>query len=218
MARFVGLVLCFIAACFAGQTAQAASAVAVNSEGGKYAWHTDKDISRAKESALAQCAKVSGSQCAIFTVCGLPGNGAIAFNEVSGYWGAACAAEQADQAKEFALDNCNIRSQGKGACKIVGGYSDSSSGGALATEYFSGRWAESCDAKTWYKFRRVNNKEFRLLDCNAAQCSDRPEVFRSLSGETVFHWPTNNTRIRKRGPNTMEITTVNSKYFGRCDK
>ncbi|MDA1099111.1 MAG: DUF4189 domain-containing protein [Proteobacteria bacterium] len=216
MARFVGLAFCFFAACLGGQAANAASAVAIDSQGNKFAWQSDQDIARAKENALAQCAKVSGSKCAIFTVCGLPGNGAIAFNKTSGNWGAACAAKQADQAREFALENCNLRSQGNGTCEIAGSYNDDSVGGALATDYFSGKWAENCKDKTWHKFRTVNSKEFRLLDCNAAQCTDRQEVFRSLSGETVFHWPTNNTRIRKRGPDTIEVTTVNSKYYNRC--
>ena len=84
MARFVGLVFCFLAACLAGQAAHAASAVAVDSEGSKFAWHSDKDISRAKESALAQCANESGSQCAIFTVCGLPSSSSTVGNQAVG--------------------------------------------------------------------------------------------------------------------------------------
>jgi hypothetical protein len=190
--------------------------VAINPQGDKYAWHAEGDVTRAKENALTRCAKVSGGQCAVFSVCGLPGHGAIAFNKTSGHWGAACAAKQTGKAQNYALDNCNMHSQGKGACEIVETYNDFSAGGGLAMGYFSGRWAESCKAKTWHEFRVVNGKEFRLLDCNATQCSDRPEVFRSLSGETIFHWPTNNTRLRKRGPDLIEVTTINSKYLNRC--
>ncbi len=217
MIRQAGLTIFLLAAAgIAAQSALAASAVAVNPENHQYVWRTDQNIDQAKATSLEQCAKISGSECAVFSVCGLPGRGAIAFNKASGHWGAACAAKEAERAREFALDNCNIRSLGKGACEIIETYNDLHSGEALAVGYFAGKWAENCKAKTWNKFRAVNDKEFRLLACTSAKCSDRPEVFRSLFGETVFHWPTNNTRIRKQGPNTIEVTATNSKYLKRC--
>jgi len=216
MIRFGGFVFSVLVACLVSQATYAASAVAINPQSHKFVWQTDQDIAQAKENALAKCAEASGSPCSIFAACGLPGNGAIAFNKASGHWGAACASKQPDQAQEFALDNCNFYSMGNGACEIADTFNDTSVGGSLATGYFSGRWAEDCGSKTWHQFRVVNAKEFRLLDCSAAQCNDRPEVFRSYFGETVFHWPTNNTRIRKRGPDTIEVTTVNSTLLERC--
>lgn len=213
--RSGGLMICIILSALisvilVGRAAQAASAVAINAHNNQYTWHAAGDVAHAKQTALDQCAKRSGGQCVIFLACGLPGQGAIAFNRTSGHWGAACGAGNVDRTREFAVDNCNNRSGGKGRCEIVDGYKDDHPGGDPATGYFSGRWAENCTAQTWRQFRVVNAQEFRMLDCNASQCTDRREVFRPLFSETVFHWPTNNTRIRKRGPNNIEITHVNA--------
>tara|TARA_R110002167_G_scaffold44905_2_gene134920 strand:+ start:453 stop:1109 length:657 start_codon:yes stop_codon:yes gene_type:complete len=210
-----------IAAAFvlaASQGAWAASAVAISTQMNKFYWHASELEENAVAGAMRECEAKSGGSCSIFSICGLPGEGAIAFNKTSGKWGAACGGPERDAADAHALETCNLRSQGQGQCEIVERYIDSFPGGAVSRGYFGGQWAEDCEAKNWTEFRFVNAQEFRMLDCQASGCSDRNEVFRPRNGESVFFWPTDNTRLFKRGPGLMQLVRINGVFINRCER
>lgn len=197
--------------------AYAASAVAVDPETHKYSWHTGDSVEGAEAEALDACEKLSGGgDCQLLSRCGLPGEGAIAFNETTGAWGAVCGAQDTAAADGYALENCSLRAQGSGKCDVIARFTDGHLGETVAKGYFAGKWAEDCDDAKWHGFRFVNSVEFRMVNCTADGCDNGREVFRPMLGESVFHWPTDNTRLKKRGPDTLEMTKVNSTYLQRC--
>jgi len=200
----------------------AASAVAINPQTNQYTWHAGPSVEGAEAEALAACEKLSGGACRLFSRCGLPGEGAIAFNKTTGSWGAICGSKDAEAAADFALENCNLRAQGSGSCDVVERFTDKNLGETVAKGYFAGEWSENCDAtagdRRWHGFRFVNPLEFRIVNCTADGCADGREIFRPMLGESVFHWPTDNTRLAKRGPDMMQMTKLNSVFLNRCTK
>ena len=197
-------------------TALAASAVAINPQSNKYSWTTEATIDDAEAKALAACEKLSGSGCRILSTCGLPGEGAIAFNKATGAWGTVCGAKDAAAADAYALENCNLRSEASNKCAVIERFTDKHLGETVAQGYFAGKWSENCKSDAWHTFTFVNAVEFRINNCTADGCKDGREVFRPMLGESVFHWPTDNTRLKKRGHDTMEMTKVNSTFLDRC--
>ena len=199
-----------------GGAALAASAIAVNPDRNQYAWHNAPTIDVAQDEALAACKKISGADCRLFSVCGLPGQASIAFNQTSGNWGSACGDRTKEAADNHAMEVCNLRSQASGQCTVVERFSDSFDGDAVARSYFRGDWAEQCGGDSWMNFRFINAKEFRLQECTAGGCKDTAKVFRPRGGETTFVWPTDNTRLTKRGPDMMRMSQVNDRWIMRC--
>jgi len=196
--------------------ATAASAVAINAERNQYSWHTAPTIDVAQDEALAACKKISGGECHLFSVCGLPGQASIAFNRTKGNWGAACGDKTKAAADAHAMETCNLRAQAGGTCEVVERFSDSFAGDAVARSYFRGNWAEQCGGDSWYNFRFINAREFRLQNCTAVGCKDSNKVFRPRDGETTFVWPTDNTRLTKRGPDQMRMSQINDVYLLKC--
>ena len=214
--RYFSFLLVLLIA-FSAHGAMAASAVAVDPNSHKYGWVASETENEAVDGAKGACQKMTGSDCIVFSICGLPGKAAIAFNKSTGNWGAACGDPDQARADEHALETCNLRSQGKGQCDIVERFEDTFPGDAVSRPYFEGKWAQDCEASSWRQFRFVNAKEFRMQDCKAGGCTDRNEVFRPRDSENVFFWPTDNTRLFKRGPGLMSMVQINGVFLNRCE-
>jgi hypothetical protein len=197
--------------------ALAASAVAINPQTNQYAWHVSGTVDEAERKAQAACRTTSGGACLVFTACGLPGPAAIAFNSATGIWGAACGGPDQGAVDEQAVETCAVRSRGSGQCTVVERFADGEPGAGIAQGYFAGRWAEDCDADAWYRFQTINPNAFGLRACTPEGCEARDEVFRSLIGESVFIWPTDQTRLVKRGPDMLEMTRVDTSFLHRCE-
>lgn len=198
--------------------ASAATAVVINSERNAFYWNAAELEDQAVDGAMEACVADGRDGCVVFTVCGLPGAGAVAFNKVTGSWGASCAGKVRGEADSLALETCQLRSEGLGKCEVVERFDDTFPGNAVARGYFAGQWAEDCENKSWTEFRFVNALEFRMLDCTAGGCKERMEVFRPRNSETAFFWPTDNTRLFKRGPDLMQIVKINGVFLNRCER
>lgn len=200
------------------QDAQAASAVVIDPNRNTYYWHAAELEAQAVDGAVNDCEASGAKSCVVFSVCGLPGAGAVAFNKATGNWGASCGGKVREQADSLAIETCELRSQSKGGCEVVERFDDSFPGTAVARGYFAGQWAEDCDASEWTEFRFVNALEFRQMNCTTAGCKEGMEVFRPRENESVFFWPTDNTRLFKRGPDLMQIVKINGKFLNRCER
>lgn len=199
--------------------AVAASAVAINPQSNKYAWHIAGTPLDAEAQALAACEAQSGGRCLLYDACGTPGHAAIAFNKTTGAWGAACGGADEAAAAEAAVDTCDLLSRGGGSCDVIDRYADGEPDSGIAQHYFKGRWAEDCkESRTWYAFAPVNARTVQLEKCSADGCTRQDQVFRPAVGEAIFVWPTDKTRLIKRGPDRLEMTQVNSSFLDRCPK
>lgn len=199
------------------QTAMAATAVVVNPDRNTFFWHASELEDQAVEGARKDCEADGGGSCQVFSVCGLPGVGSVAFNKMTGNWGASCGGKEQNAADELALETCELRSQSKGSCAIVRRFEDTFPGNAISRGYFADRWAEDCEAKAWTEFRFVNALEFRQMNCTADGCEEGMEVYRPRDSESTFFWPTDNTRLFKRGPDLMQIVKINGRFLNRCE-
>ena len=200
------------------EPASAASAVAVDQQSGHYAWRTRDTISQAEADARQACSQGAGRDCTLLTSCGLPGHAAIAFDPAAGRWGAVCGADDAAAAAEQAVENCQKSGETKGDCKVLQRYADEHPGNAVARGYFEGKWAADCDAPSWNEFRFVNAVEFRMMSCGPGGCKKDRQVFRPHGSESRFYYPTDYTRLSKRGPNEIVISQVDSNHLYRCEK
>ena len=218
--RYSAAALAAVAAFAWADVAGAASAVAINPVTNQYAWHATGTVIDAEAQAIATCEAQSGSRCLLYDACGLPGPAAIAFNRESGQWGAACGGPDAATVGEAALDTCSLLSKGKGTCTVLERYVDGEPDAGIAQSYFTrSRWAADCKNSTsWYTFEPVNAATVQLEKCTSDGCELKDQVFRPLVGEAVFIWPTDKTRLLKRGPDRLEMTQVNTEFLDRCPK
>ena len=121
-------------------------------------------------------------------------------------------------ADEHALETCSLRAQGEGSCEIVERFTDTFPGKTVSRSYFAGQWAVDCKASNWTEFSFVNAQEFRMMECKAGGCSETSKVFRPRNSESVFFWPTDNTRLFKRGPGLMQMVQINGVFLNRCER
>ncbi|MEM7227037.1 MAG: hypothetical protein AAF495_28980 [Pseudomonadota bacterium] len=208
-------VLCLAAAI--GAPAWAASAIAFDKATGVFAFNVAPDLLQAKQEAERLCQAAGGGDCEAHTSCTRPGHGAIAFSESTKTLSASCGADTQQRANGEALANCAFRAFGAAGCIIVGTYRDGNPPGTVDQAYFSGRWATSCgNAPRSYQFKFTGAQEFTVLQCSGGDCTDTKETYSPSGSEQVFIYPSNNSRIIKRGPDTIEWRRTNNMLLNRC--
>ena len=195
----------------------AASAIAYDKSTGIFAFNVSADLTQAKQEAERLCQAAGGQDCGAHTSCTRPGHGAIAFSEATSTLSGACGADTQQRANNEALANCTFRAFGAAGCIIVGTFKDTNPPGTVDQAYFNGRWAANCDSSTVsYRFEFTAPQQFAVMSCSGGDCTDTKEVYSPSGSEQVFIFPSNNSQMIKRGPETLEWRRINSMLLNRC--
>ena len=214
-ARVFAGALCIVAVSSA--SAWAASAISFDKSTGIFAFNVAPDLIKAKQEAERLCQAAGGQDCAAQTSCTRPGHGAIAFSEATKTLSAACGADSQQRANGEALANCTFRAFDAAGCIIVGTYKDNNPPGTVDQAYFTGRWSTNCDSATRsYRFEFTAPQQFKVLSCSGGDCTDTKEVYSPSGSEQVFIYPSNNSKMIKRGPATLEWRRINTMLLNRC--
>ena len=214
-ARTLGGALLLVAA--ASAPALGASAISYDKSTGIFAFHVAPDLTQAKQEAERLCQAAGGQDCGAHTSCTRPGHGAIAFSESTKTLSAACGADTQQRANGEALANCAFRAFDAAGCIIVGTFRDNNPPGTVDQAYFTGRWAANCDSSIRsYRFEFTTPQQFTVLRCSGGDCTDTKEVYSPSGSEQVFIYPSNNSKLIKRGPNSLEWRRTNSMLLNRC--